>query len=67
MEGYQEAQKIFEKEDEKSPVFDKYLGVVKKFITDSNAPAQEKGVEAMQSYVRNAFVAKKSVQYFIAL
>lgn len=60
LEGYQEAQKIFEKEDEKSPVFDKYLGVAKKFIVDSNAPAQEKGVEAMQSFVRNAAVAKKT-------
>lgn len=45
--------------DEKSPEFSKYLGLVKKFVVDNNAVAQEKGLEATLAYVENAAVAGK--------
>lgn len=42
--GYEEAKKLFEQiDDEKSPEFGKYIGLIKKFVTDSNAVSQEKG------------------------
>uniref|UniRef100_A0A8C3HP86 Cytoskeleton associated protein 5 n=1 Tax=Chrysemys picta bellii TaxID=8478 RepID=A0A8C3HP86_CHRPI len=56
--GYEEALKLFQKiEDEKSPEWSKYLGLIKKFVTDSNAVAQLKGLEAALAYVENAHVA----------
>uniref|UniRef100_A0A670J514 Cytoskeleton associated protein 5 n=1 Tax=Podarcis muralis TaxID=64176 RepID=A0A670J514_PODMU len=58
LNGYEEALKLFEKiDDEKSPEWSKYLGLVKKFVTDSNAVAQLKGLEAALAYVENAHVA----------
>jgi cytoskeleton-associated protein 5 len=58
--GYEEATKLFQTVgDEKSPEFSKYLGLVKKFVIDSNAVAQEKGLEATLAYVENAAVAGK--------
>lgn len=58
--GYEEANKLFQTlGDEKSPEFSKYLGLVKKFVVDSNAVAQEKGLEATLTYVENAAVAGK--------
>lgn len=42
--GYEEAKKLFEQiDDEKSPEFGKYIGLIKKFVADSNAMGQEKG------------------------
>lgn len=42
--GYEEAIKLFNQiDDEKAPEWNKYLGLIKKFVTDSNAVAQEKG------------------------
>lgn len=42
--GYEEAIKLFNQiDDEKSPEWNKYLGLIKKFVSDSNAVAQEKG------------------------
>ncbi|XP_061466898.1 cytoskeleton-associated protein 5 isoform X2 [Rhineura floridana] len=59
--GYEEALKLFEKiNDEKSPEWSKYLGLIKKFVTDSNAVAQLKGLEAAVAYVENAHVAGKT-------
>ena len=44
MDGYEEAAKIFRAiDDEKSPEWNKFLGLIKKFVVDSNALAQEKG------------------------
>uniref|UniRef100_A0A8D2LNZ0 Cytoskeleton associated protein 5 n=1 Tax=Varanus komodoensis TaxID=61221 RepID=A0A8D2LNZ0_VARKO len=61
LNGYEEALKLFQKiEDEKSPEWSKYLGLVKKFVTDSNAVAQLKGLEAALAYVENAHVAGKT-------
>ncbi|KAJ8413053.1 hypothetical protein AAFF_G00106350 [Aldrovandia affinis] len=61
LNGYEEAVKLFQRiEDEKSPEWGKYLGLVKKFVTDSNAVAQLKGLEAALAYVKNAHVASKT-------
>ncbi|XP_064144258.1 cytoskeleton-associated protein 5 isoform X3 [Loxodonta africana] len=58
LSGYEEALKIFQKiKDEKSPEWSKYLGLIKKFVTDSNAVVQLKGLEAALVYVENAHVA----------
>ena len=60
MHGYEEAAKIFRQvADEKSPELNKFLGLVKKFVVDSNAVAQEKGLEAVLAYVENSASAGK--------
>lgn len=60
LNGYEEALKLFQKiNDEKSLEWSKYLGLIKKFVTDSNAVAQLKGLEAALAYVENAHVAGK--------
>lgn len=59
LNGYEEALKLFQKIDDKSPEWSKYLGLIKKFVTDSNAVAQLKGLEAALAYVENAHVAGK--------
>lgn len=48
-------------DDEKSPEWNKYIGFIKKFVQDSNAAAQEKGLEATLAFVENAAVAGKIV------
>ncbi|KAF0040869.1 hypothetical protein F2P81_006767 [Scophthalmus maximus] len=61
LNGYEEAVKLFQRiEDEKSPEWGKYLGLIKKFVTDSNAIAQLKGLEAALSFVGNAHFAGKT-------
>ncbi|XP_035276020.1 cytoskeleton-associated protein 5-like isoform X3 [Anguilla anguilla] len=61
LNGYEEAVKLFQSiEDEKSPEWSKYLGQIKKFVTDSNAVAQLKGLEAALAYIENAHVASKT-------
>ncbi|XP_029289078.1 cytoskeleton-associated protein 5 isoform X2 [Cottoperca gobio] len=61
LNGYEEALKLFQKiEDEKSPEWGKYLGLMKKFVTDSNAVAQLKGLEAALAFIENAHVACKT-------
>jgi cytoskeleton-associated protein 5 len=58
--GYEEATKLFRQiPDEKSPEWNKFLGLVKKFAADSNAAAQEKGLEAVLAYVESAGPAGK--------
>ncbi|CAG2063963.1 unnamed protein product [Timema podura] len=60
LHGYEEAAKLFRQiDDEKSPEFGKFLGLVKKFVVDSNAVAQEKGLEAVLAYVENYALAGK--------
>ncbi|XP_044749386.1 protein mini spindles isoform X2 [Coccinella septempunctata] len=60
--GYEEVTKLFKQiDDEKSPEFGKYLGLVKKFVTDTNAMGQEKGLEATLAYVENYAHAGKTV------
>ncbi|KAK5620752.1 Cytoskeleton associated protein 5 [Crenichthys baileyi] len=61
LNGYEEALKLFQKiEDEKSPEWGKYLGLIKKFVTESNAVAQLKGLEAALAFIENAHVAGKT-------
>ncbi|KAK3102168.1 hypothetical protein FSP39_009299 [Pinctada imbricata] len=61
--GYEEAYKLFNQiTDEKSPEFNKYAGVIKKFVIDNNAVAQEKALDAVQAFVENAAVAGRVCQ-----
>ena len=56
--GYEEAIKKFPTWDgDDSANWKKVSGVIKKFITDSNAIAQEKGLEATLAYVENCDAA----------
>ncbi|XP_047135598.1 cytoskeleton-associated protein 5 isoform X1 [Hydra vulgaris] len=58
--GYEEAAKKFRLIDsDKSPEYLNFLGSIKNFVTDSNAAAQEKGLEAALSFVENAACASK--------
>ncbi|ETN59361.1 microtubule associated protein xmap215 [Anopheles darlingi] len=62
VDGYEEAAKLFRTiDDEKSPEWNKYLGLIKKFVIDSNAVAQEKGLETALVFVENAGNAGKTV------
>ncbi|XP_052066786.1 cytoskeleton-associated protein 5-like [Mytilus californianus] len=58
--GYEEVTKIFSQQtDPKSPEFQRYAGLMKKFVTDSNAVAQEKALDAVLAFVENAAVASR--------
>ena len=58
--GYAEAKKLFELQDDpKSPEFSRYLGLIKKFVTDSNAIAQEKALDTVIAFLENAGAAGK--------
>lgn len=60
--GYEEVTKLFRQiDDDKSPEFSKYLGLIKKFVSDSNAMGQEKGLEATLAFVENYAHAGKTV------
>ncbi|XP_055925543.1 cytoskeleton-associated protein 5-like isoform X1 [Argiope bruennichi] len=60
--GYEDAAKLFnQQDDDKSPEFNKYLGLLKKFVIDSNAVAQEKGLVAVLAFVENAACAPRVV------
>ncbi|KAG7257363.1 hypothetical protein CRUP_022799 [Coryphaenoides rupestris] len=60
--GYEEALKLFQRiEDDKSPEWGKFLGLIKKFVTESNAVAQLKGLEAALAFVENAHTATRTV------
>lgn len=62
LDGYEEVIKIFRGiDDEKSPEWNKYLGLMKKFVIDSHAMAQERGLEATLIFVENAGNAGKTV------
>lgn len=62
VDGYEEAAKIFrEIDDEKSPEWMKFLGLIKKMVVDSNAMAQERGLEATLIFVENCGHAGKTV------
>lgn len=58
--GYEQCTQLFRTiDDEKSPEWNKYLGLLKKFVTDSNVAAQEKGLEATLAFVENSAAAGK--------
>lgn len=62
LSGYEDAAKLFlQQDDEKSQEFLKYLGLLKKFVIDSNAVAQEKGLSAVLAFVENSAYAPKTV------
>lgn len=62
VDGYEEAARIFKQIDEEnSPEWNKFLGLVKKFVVDSHAMAQEKGLEATLIFVEMCGVAGKTV------
>lgn len=62
LDGYEELIKSFRMiDDEKSPEWNKYLGLVKKFVIDSHAMAQERGLEATLLFVENAGNAGRTV------
>ncbi|XP_031837843.1 msps cytoskeleton-associated protein 5 isoform X2 [Nomia melanderi] len=62
LHGYKECVNTFQCiDDEKSPEWNKFLGFIKKFVVDSNAAAQEKGLEAALAFIENAAVAGKTV------
>ncbi|XP_022781710.1 cytoskeleton-associated protein 5-like [Stylophora pistillata] len=55
LNGYEELVKIYKKiDDESSNEFNKYLGMLKKFVIDNNAVAQEKGLEAVLAFLEAA-------------
>ncbi|KAK3536056.1 hypothetical protein QTP70_026011 [Hemibagrus guttatus] len=61
LNGYEEALKLFQRiGDEKSSEWGKYLGLIRKFVTESNAVAQLKGLEAALVFIENAHVAGKT-------
>lgn len=62
LEGYEEAAKLFRMAtDPKSPQYMTYLGLVKKFVIDTNQVAQDKGLEAVLAFVENIPYAAKTV------
>ena len=55
LSGYEELVKIYKKiDDENSNEFNKYLGMLKKFVVDNNAVAQDKGLEAILAFLEGA-------------
>jgi len=61
MSGYEEAIKKFPTWDGDDQNWRKFHGLVKKFITDTNAIAQEKGLEAALAYIENCDAAGRVV------
>ncbi|TNN09737.1 Cytoskeleton-associated protein, partial [Schistosoma japonicum] len=58
--GYEEASKLFSTETNgKSPVFNEYIGLMKKFVTDPHAGAQEKALDAVLTFTETAAAATK--------
>ena len=62
MMGYEEAAKLFRRiDDEKSSEYNKFSGMIKKFVVEANAMAQEKAVEAVLAFVECAAIADRYV------
>ncbi|CAG0897270.1 unnamed protein product, partial [Cyprideis torosa] len=67
--GYEECCSHFRRiTDEKSPEWNKFAPLLKKFVTDSNAVAQEKGLEAALAYLESANpkIAAKTVSEVVS-
>ena len=58
MLGYEEAAKKFRLLDEDSSEFAKFAPMMKKFVVESNAFAQEKAVDAALVFVENAPISQ---------
>lgn len=66
LEGYAEAQKLFlSQTSETAPAFNDYVGVMKKFVTDSNAVALESALDAVLTFLENAAVSGKYENFFL--
>ncbi|XP_037945409.1 protein mini spindles isoform X2 [Teleopsis dalmanni] len=62
VDGYEEAAKIFQDiDDDKSPEWMKFVGLIKKMVVDSNAMAQERGLEAALIFVERCGHANRTV------
>lgn len=60
VEGYEECCKLFGRADDpKNPAYSVYLGLVKKFVVDSNEVAKDKALDAVLAYVENIPAAAK--------
>lgn len=64
MSAYEDLAKLFPTYEDKE--FSKYSPLVKKFVLDTNAAAQEKGLSAVLAYVDYCPVAGKYVEAIIA-
>ena len=63
--GYEEAAKLFRRiDDEKSSEYNKFAGMIKKFVVETNAMAQEKAVEAALAFVECAAIADRWLSYY---
>ncbi|XP_029345564.1 protein mini spindles isoform X2 [Acyrthosiphon pisum] len=58
--AYEEAVKLFGQLDEKDHEWNKFIEIIKKFVIDSNAIAQEKGLEATLVFVKNCATAGRT-------
>lgn len=68
VEGYEECCKLFRlADDPKSPIFLNYLGLVKKFVVDSNEAARDKALEAVLAFVENIPAAAKYETLFVKI
>lgn len=60
LDGYDEVLKVFRSiDDEKSPEWNKYLSLIRNFVRDGHAMAQERGLEAALMFVQKAACAGK--------
>lgn len=57
--GYEECVKNFSRWDNDDPNWRKFAPIVKKFVTDTNAIAQEKGLDAALAFVESSDLAGK--------
>jgi len=60
--GYEEAIKLFGQLDENDHEWNKFTEIIKKFVVDSNAIAQEKGLVAALAFVENSYTAGRLVE-----
>ncbi|RNA27578.1 cytoskeleton-associated 5 isoform X1 [Brachionus plicatilis] len=61
VEGYEECCKLFGRADDpKNPAYSPFLGLVKKFVVDSNEVAKDKALDAVLAYVENIPAAAKT-------
>ncbi|UJR08232.1 hypothetical protein I4U23_012505 [Adineta vaga] len=62
VDGYEECVKLFRTQNsDQSPEFNKYAGLMKKFVIDSNENAREKALDAVFAFVEEASIAGKTV------
>lgn len=60
MTGYEECVKLFRTQSsDQSPEFNKYVGLMKKFVIDSHDNAREKALDAVLAFVEEASIAGK--------